>query len=340
MKILAVNGSPRGARGNTERILQPFLEGAQDAGAETETVYLKSKKINYCLGCFTCWSKTPGVCIHKDDMPALLEKLRKADIVVYATPLYVFTVTAQMKTFMDRHIPLLEPFILERGGQYIHPPRHESRSKVVLISNCGFPERHHFSALEETFRTFTSGPDLELVASILCAGGELLRQPALKESIQWYVDAARQAGREVVERDRIAPETQEMLDKPLADAKVYSRMANAYWNSVIVHPEGESGLDESEPSALRQTQSGVPLPPPTSRDTMRDIVSGMAVVFNPDAAGDLQAVVQFDVSGEEPGQYYLHIAEGTCAAFEGTRPEPTLTIHTPSEVWLRISGGE
>ncbi len=73
---------------------------------------------------------------------------------------------------------------------------------------------------------------------------------------------------------------------------------------------------------------------------MRDLIAGMAIVFNPEAAGDLQAVAQFDVSGDEPGQYYLHIAEGTCAAFEGIHPEPTLTIHTPSEVWLRISRGE
>jgi putative sterol carrier protein len=336
MKILAINGSPRGKKSNTDRLLQPFLEGAREAGAETETVYLKDKTINPCIGCFTCWTKTPGVCVHKnDDMPALLEKLRAADVTVYATPLYIFTVTAQMKAFMDRHIPLLDPHIVERGDQYIHPMRYEGEwpKRTVLISNCGFPERHHFSGLVETFRCFTSDPDSELVGTILCTAGELLRQSALQESVQWYIEAARQAGREVVEQGRIAPETQETLDRPLvADPAIYSRMTNAYWNSVVVRPEGEGGPGEDEP--------GTRLPPPTSRDTMRDMIAGMAIVFNPEAAGDLQAVVQFDVSGDEPGQYYLHIAGGECAAFEGTHPEPTLTIHTPSEVWLRISRGE
>ena len=351
MKILAINGSPRGKKSNTDRILQPFLEGAREAGAETETVYLKDKTINPCIGCFTCWTKTPGVCVHKnDDMPALLEKLREAAVVVYATPLYVFTVTAQMKAFMDRHIPLLKPFILERDGQYVHPQRYESRhSKVVLISNCGFPERHHFSGLEETFRCFTSGPDSELAGTILCAGGELLKQPALQKNIQWYIEAARQAGREVVEQGHIAPETQETLDRPLMEnPAVYARMANAYWNSVVARPEGEAGPGEGESGTLQQAhrheysrwQGSARLPPPTSRDTVRDMIAGMALVLNPDAAGDLQAVVQFDVSGDEPGQYYLRFAEGECAAFEGTHPEPTLTIHTPSEVWLRISRGE
>jgi putative sterol carrier protein len=329
MNILAVNGSPRGAKGNTERILQPFLEGAREAGAETEVIYLKDKKINYCLGCFTCWTKTPGVCVHKDDdMPELLEKMQQADTMVYATPLYVFTVTAQMKVFMDRHIPLIEPYILKRGDQFTHPPRYERRhDKVVLISNCGFPERHHFSGLVETFRCFTSGPDSELAATILCAAGELLKQPHLQEGLQWYFEAARQAGREVVEQGHITPETQEMLDRLIIEPEVYAEMANAHWDRSLARAEAKTG-------------PGTPLPPPASRDTVRDMLSGMATVLNAEEAGDLQAVVQFDVNGKEPGQYYLYIAEGTCTAFEGVHPEPTLTIRTPSEVWLAISRGE
>jgi len=213
MKILAFNGSPRGTGSNTDKILLPFLEGAREAGAETEVVYLKGKKIEYCLGCFTCWTKTPGVCIHRDDMPELLEKIRPADVLVYASPLYIYTVTAQMKAFLDRHIPLLSPYIVKRGDQYIHPRRNEEEwpKKMVLISNCGFPEGHHFSALEEMFRCFNSGPDTELAATIFCAGGELLSQPAMQEHLQWYLDAAHNAGREVVEGGGIAPQTQAVL---------------------------------------------------------------------------------------------------------------------------------
>jgi putative sterol carrier protein len=64
------------------------------------------------------------------------------------------------------------------------------------------------------------------------------------------------------------------------------------------------------------------------------------LVFNPAAGGDLEAVVQFDVSGAEPGQYYLDIAAGQCRAYAGTHAAPTLTIHTPSDVWLQISNGD
>jgi Uncharacterized conserved protein len=74
--------------------------------------------------------------------------------------------------------------------------------------------------------------------------------------------------------------------------------------------------------------------------TLQDMIAGMPLNFNAEAAGDLQAVIQFDIGGEEPGQYYLQIAEGRCVAFEGKHPSPTLTIHAPSEVWMAISRGE
>lgn len=107
---------------------------------------------------------------------------------------------------------------------------------MVLISNCGFPERHHFSALVETFRLFTSIPDMDLSATILCTGGELLSVPALREGIRWYLEAARATGREFVKSGAIASETQEVLDRNLADPEQYSSMSNAYWDSVIVKP--------------------------------------------------------------------------------------------------------
>jgi|GEM_PF-43743 len=358
MKILAINGSPRGRRSNTDRILQPFLEGAQEAGAETETVYLKDLKINHCLGCFTCWTKTPGVCVHKDDMAALLPKVRRADVVVYATPLYVFTVSGLMKDFMDRLLPLADPHIVQRGAHYTHPPRYTdgpSVRKVVLISNCGFPERHHFSGLVETFRCYTDDPDTELAATIFCAGGELLAHEVLRESLQWYTDAARRAGWEFVTYGHILPETQAVLDTPLAEPEVYARMANGWWDSQIAparsqpRSEAEWLSARSEPRSAAEWRPEENLSPPivlpagevgAGPRTCREAILGMPAVFNPAAAGDLQADIQFVVTGEEPGHYVLRIREGRCTAHEGTVPRPTMTVHTPSEVWLKIARNE
>ena len=338
MKILAVNGSPRGAKGNTERILQPFLAGAREAGAETEVVYLKGKKINHCLGCFTCWIKTPGVCVHKDDMPPLLEKLEAADVVIFATPLYVFTVSGLMKDFMDRMIPRLQPHIVQIGDHFTHPLRRarDEARKYVLISNAGFPERRHFSGLEETFRCLTASPNAELAGMICCAGGEFLKHEELYDELKWYLEAAEKAGREVVSQGHISPETQAVLDRPLLDdPAAYANTANAYWTSLGVEP-----LEPLESAPQPTSDASIPLPPPQSTDTVRDLIAGMALNFNAEAANDLEAVIQFDVKDEDPGQYYLNIAGKECTAYAGTHAKPTLTIHTPADVWMAISRGE
>jgi len=71
-----------------------------------------------------------------------------------------------------------------------------------------------------------------------------------------------------------------------------------------------------------------------------DTIAGMPTVFNTEVAGDLVADIQFIVSGGEPGSYYLHIEAGACTFHEGESASPSLTIKTPSEVWLAISRGE
>ena len=144
MKLLAIQGSPRPKNSNTEILLQEFLKGARSQGAETETIYLKEKEIHSCVGCYTCWAKTPGVCVFKDDMPDLLEKVKACDILVYATPLYNYNMTALLKAFQERLLPLLDPHLTKAGETYRHPQRYAANRKMVLLSTCGFPEVSHF----------------------------------------------------------------------------------------------------------------------------------------------------------------------------------------------------
>ena len=95
MKVLALNSSPRAeGQSKTNLMLTPLVEGMQDAGAEVEVIELRRKTIKNCIGCYTCWTKTPGKCIHKDDMTdELFPKWLASDMVVYATPLYNYALT-------------------------------------------------------------------------------------------------------------------------------------------------------------------------------------------------------------------------------------------------------
>ncbi len=154
MNILAINGSPRGAAGNTEALIHAFLEGAARGGDSVETIYLKEKRIQHCTGCFTCWFKTPGICMHDDDMSQILEKGRHADILVFGSPLYIYNFSGLMKDFMDRLIPMAQPFMEIENGICSHPSRYPDfhPKAMVLISTSGFPEQSHFAGMKQVFR--------------------------------------------------------------------------------------------------------------------------------------------------------------------------------------------
>jgi multimeric flavodoxin WrbA len=322
IKILAVQGSPRPKVSNTEVLLQEFLKGAQSEGAETETIYLKEKKINYCVGCFTCWTKTPGVCVFKDDIPELLEKVRNCDIIVYATPLYNYNMTALLKAFQERTLPLLDPHFIKVGNAHRHPYRYETKRKMVLISNCGFPEVKHFDGLRKVFRVIEENGSIPLVGEILVPAGEMLRQEAFKGKSKSILAAVYRAGAEVVRDGHVSKEAEEIVQKPILPPEDIIEMGNMMWDSQIAN-------------ALRGVQGAS-----KGITDVRLLLRGMAALFNPEALPDLRAVIQYEVTGGQKGSWYFSIGGGKCIFYEGTAPNPSLTIKTPSEVWLSIANGE
>ncbi|HOD29362.1 MAG: flavodoxin family protein [Syntrophales bacterium] len=235
MRVLAFNGSPRDRRGNTEKILQPFLEGAAAAGAVTETLYLKELKIRECQGCYACHMLTPGRCAIRDDMTWVLEKMLASDVLVFASPLYVFTVSAYLKTLLDRMMILGTLEVKVVDGVVVHPPRFPERKwRWVVISNAGFPERELFEPMEGVFRRFAwaigGGTQVTIAGMILKGMGELFSVPSMLPNYQWFFDACRQAGGEVVREGAIAPATQAVLDRPLLDVdpEAFAAMSNTF----------------------------------------------------------------------------------------------------------------
>jgi multimeric flavodoxin WrbA/putative sterol carrier protein len=323
IKILAIQGSPRPKVSNTELLLHEFLKGAQHEGAETETIYLKEKNIHPCLGCYTCWTKTPGVCVLKDDTTELLEKVKGCDVLVYATPLYNYNMTALMKAFQERLLPLLDPHLIKREGIYRHPQRYEVDRKMVLISTCGFPEVSYFDALRHIFRIMERSGEVPLVGELLVPAAEaILKQEHLRERAQGILQAAYRAGVEVVRDGRVSGETEVKIQRPLLSTDEMAEMANLWWDSFL------------EGTAQRKAQEGGTL------EDIRLLLRGMAATFNGQSAGDLKAAVQFEVTGKQPGQWFLSIENGKCSYHEGRADSPTLTIQTPSEVWIAIANKE
>lgn len=100
MHITILNGSPRKG-GNTEIMADEFARGARESGHQVEKINLAGKKIAGCLGCGYCFAHD-GVCVQKDDMAAILEVLDQTDLVVFASPIYWFDITGQLKCVIDR----------------------------------------------------------------------------------------------------------------------------------------------------------------------------------------------------------------------------------------------
>ncbi|MBQ6215115.1 MAG: flavodoxin family protein [Oscillospiraceae bacterium] len=102
-KVVILSTSPR-KNGNSNALAEQFAKGAADAGNEAEIISLIGKQVGFCRGCFAC--QTTGTCVIKDDAIAIEQKVLEADVVVWATPIYYYEMSGQMKVLIDRLNPL------------------------------------------------------------------------------------------------------------------------------------------------------------------------------------------------------------------------------------------
>lgn len=114
--VLIISGSPRKG-GNSDTLCDQFRKGAQEAGNRVEKLRLSELKIDYCSACYAC--KKIGYCVKQDDMEQVISKMRKADVIVLATPVYFYTMCAQMKTMIDRTLGGAQTSGLENKEFYL-----------------------------------------------------------------------------------------------------------------------------------------------------------------------------------------------------------------------------
>ena len=219
MNVLAINGSPRIDDGNTAIILNPFLDGMREAGANVELFYTRKLKIGPCNGDMSCWFKNPGKCGQNDDMQMILPKLKEADVIVWASPVYYAGITGPLKNLMDRQLPLI---MLGDAKSKKH--------KVVLVSSCGAWELSMFDPLLAQMNALYSMPDTnsEFVGALLRPMTEGMKE-MIKAGETGLVDevvqAARDAGRQLVKEGRISEDIQKKVSKPLMPRDAYYKAA-------------------------------------------------------------------------------------------------------------------
>ncbi len=321
MKVLAINSSARtGDVSKTEIVLDFLLQGMREAGADVEVIELRKKKIRYCIGCFTCWTKTPGICIHKDDMThEILPKYLASDLVILATPLFHFTVNATMKTYIERTLPMALPFFEKRDGVTSHPFRSEA-PPVVVLSVAGFPEESVFDALK--FYVNFLFREQRLVAEIYRSSSEMFTRSSTSKKISDIRDALIQGGRELVQSMKISPETMDRIKKPITDFDEMAPLGNLMWQTCI-----NEGVTMGE----AQKQRLIPRP-----DSIDAFLMLMKFSFKATKARDVRFTIQFNFSGQVAGDCYFTIENGRIQTGAGKSDSPDLIICSPFEVWMDI----
>ncbi len=236
-KVLLIDGGGRNAKFSKSTLMaRQFCDGIEAAGGVVETINLRNKEIKNCSGCFNCWSKTPGVCRFKDDMPELLLKSRQADFIVYVSPLFVFSVTSCLKTFLDRSIPNMKPYMLKKEGLTLHPDRYpeEGKQGFVIFSAGGFPEvKRNFDGIADIFRNLSlHSENSSLAGEFYLPAAELLSQPVYSQRRNVIEETCFQAGKQLLKEGIIAESLMDSIQDPGISQDQFQSQADAFWKSL------------------------------------------------------------------------------------------------------------
>ncbi len=348
-KVVAINGSPHEGIGNTALMIGLLGSSLAEAGLELEQVFLSSRDIKYCTGCGMCLDK--GVCWLRDDYKEVARKIFEADAVILGSPVYVFNVTAQMKTFLDRS--------LGHG----HRPQENWKPGLAVTVSAGMGETWAAQYLSNTLRIFGAFPVGQLTA-IAVGPGEFLGKEAVEARAAELAGSLATAVREkrrypATDQDLLfwrfmgwlVNENQSLMaadhrhwekkglyesfEKYVGQTRTVSswnnpEMRKAWFKSLTSR---EQASDAKKPKTEKKA---APMERPS---TLRALLESMPAALNKDKSAGLNVVYQFEVSGEEQFVGHLRISGGEAAFSDGPAEAPDVVIRTPAEVWLAVSQG-
>jgi len=359
--VVAVNGSPHAAVGNTSMLIGMLQEPLAAEGIALETIHLCERDIEFCIGCAHCLEQ--GKCWIPDEHAGVLDRLLAADGIVLASPVYFYQVTAQMKAFIDRSLALS------------HKPRGSWKPGIAVSVSAGMGETQvaeYLAAMLRSYGAFPVGRLTALGTSI----GEFVGREAVEARA---ADLARDLARAIREKRRY-PATEwdlryyqfmgslvrENRDTIMKDDFVHwenlglyegfeayirqrretvrhdPELRKAWLKETIARYKAEKSggkapvRNRAQAAGRPATAGAVPSPGISCRELLRSMPAG----FDPEAAGGLEAVYQFEIGGTEEFTAHLRIGGGKCTFHEGPAERPGVVIRSPADVWLAISRGE
>ena len=232
-KILVINGSPKRDKSFTMTVTNAFVKGMESVcGCNTETINISDLNIKPCRGCLSCWGRTAGECVIKDDdIPMLKNKLKEADIVALSFPLYFFGLPGTLKLATDRLLGMLSTYRGQMRGEdgglsdRLRDPK--EGQLFAVISSCGFSES------SEVFVPLIGQLDLIFgkgnYTAITCPELKALIDTGKGRKLPAYLAKVEAAG-SVFARDGSLPEeTVAELSKPPFMPETYRILTENFW---------------------------------------------------------------------------------------------------------------
>ena len=350
--IVAVNGSPHAGVGNTSMMIEMLRGPLAAEGFNLEIINLCEKEIDYCYGCGFCLEK--GKCWIEDEHRAIANQLLSADGIILGSPVYVFHVTGQMKTFLDRSLA------------YGHKPRSTWKPGLAVSVSAGLGETQTAEYLAGVLRVYGAFAVGKLTA-LAVGPGEFIGRDAVEARAQ---ELAHDLARAIKEKRR-----RPASDMDLRFYQFMGDLVKRHKDRVMKHDYKhwqENGLYNGFESYIQQTTAEISYNP-TARDawikelianhkkrkkqkmggpaptanrgpqvaqSCAELLQMMPLGFNRTESDGLEAIYQFEISGEENFTACLKISAGQCSYHDGPSDNPAVIIKPPADVWLAISKGE
>jgi len=229
-KAMAINGSPRMEKGNTARVLNAFLEGMKDAGSQVDLVYASRLKLKPCsCGEMYCWYTQPGECCVKDEMQSLYPRLRVAETLILATPMYI-PLPGAMQDVLNRLCPLIVPLLGTREGRTRARFRDDVRiQRVALVATSGWWELGNLDTVVRIAEELAEDASVAFAGAVLRPhASEMRRDGELTEDGLAVLEAVRRAGRELASEGTMHSETLQAVHRPLVSEEELLRRYNQW----------------------------------------------------------------------------------------------------------------
>ena len=230
MKILVLNGSPKGAKSDVMHITRAFLDGInEEKQHDIHVINIIYKHIEYCTCCFpymhtASQAMQGGTCIHDDDMKEILEEILESDLLILSFPLYCYGMPAPLKAFMDRTLPLSSMAMQKVGERYEHVGQADfSRLRYLMICGCGFPNsKHNFEPAVAQFELMF--PHNHTVMTV--PESPMFSAPEAAEVTAPRLELVKRAGRQYASTGTIDQDLLSEIGSPMIPEETYAAIVN------------------------------------------------------------------------------------------------------------------